>query len=449
MAFIDNIKSKLFRGHERSIRAKKTILILSLLKGYSVFLSFLLVPLTLNILDEVQYGIWITVFNVLTWISILDIGIGNGLRNKFVHSMTRGDINEAREYVSTAYVIMAFISFLLIGLFIIPWLVIDWSIVFNVPFTFKKEIFYLIGVVVILTFFNFVLNLLGVILTALHKPALSVMLGAISNSLIFLFIYLLYEKLSKNLFAIGLIYTLIPLIVFIIATIIIFKFYYRNISPSFLYFKKDKVKSLISLGSQFFITQIAVVVIFSTDTFIISHVLSPKEVTSYNIVLRYFSIVSFCIGIFMTPLWSLYTEAVEKKDLNWIKSVLKKQISALVYIVLLLIIMLIFAKDLIRMWLHTDIEISWLLLYGMAIFTFISIWNNIFAFILNGMSVTKIQTITSIFAALVNIPLSIFFAKFYGNGGVIIASSFSLSIFAFFGSNKTFALLKKSGETSS
>lgn len=97
---INVLIKKLFSGHERSVRAKKNILALFALRGYSIAVNLALVPLTLHLLDEYKYGIWITLFNVISWISIFDVGIGNGLRNKFAETIANGKLHEAREYVS-------------------------------------------------------------------------------------------------------------------------------------------------------------------------------------------------------------------------------------------------------------------------------------------------------------------------------------------------------------
>ena len=50
------------RGHERSIKAKKNILASILIKGGSIGISLLLVPLTINYVNSSRYGIWLPIF---------------------------------------------------------------------------------------------------------------------------------------------------------------------------------------------------------------------------------------------------------------------------------------------------------------------------------------------------------------------------------------------------
>lgn len=95
MAFINLIKSKILGGHERSVKAKKNIIALFIIRGFGIAINLALIPLTLNLLDDYKYGVWITLFNMLSWIQIFDIGIGNGLRNKFAESIAKKDFKEA------------------------------------------------------------------------------------------------------------------------------------------------------------------------------------------------------------------------------------------------------------------------------------------------------------------------------------------------------------------
>lgn len=71
------------KGHERSIKAKKNILASFIIKGLSIAISLVLVPLTINYINPTQYGIWLTLSSIVAWFSFFDIGLTQGLRNKF------------------------------------------------------------------------------------------------------------------------------------------------------------------------------------------------------------------------------------------------------------------------------------------------------------------------------------------------------------------------------
>ena len=69
--FIRNFFTK---GHERTLRAKKNIVISFICKGLSILISFLVVPLTLGYVGKVEYGIWLTISAIIQWFGFFDIG---------------------------------------------------------------------------------------------------------------------------------------------------------------------------------------------------------------------------------------------------------------------------------------------------------------------------------------------------------------------------------------
>lgn len=427
--FIFNFFTK---GHERTIKAKKNILGLLFVKGYSIAINLALIPITLKLLDDYKYGVWITIFNVLSWISIFDIGIGNGLRNKFTEAIAKNQIDKAREYVSTAYFLMIAISIGLILIFIIPWFIIDWSSVFNVEKALNHELFLLIGIAFLMTSLQFSLKLINTILTADHKPNVAALISTISNTLILIVFLFGSNFLKGSLVGIGFVYTALPLLVFVISSLYYFNGRYKNVTPKLIYFRRNRVKELFSLGIQFFVIQIAVIVIFTSDSLIISHVSSPKDVTIYNIVLKYFSVVTMLAGLVMSPLWSAYTEAATKNDVKWIKLVIHKQLKFFLILIIGVLILAISANKIIPLWLQTKIDLNWTLIIGMSLFTILSVWNNIFSTLLGGLSFIRLGSIVTVFTCLVNIPLSIYFFELLDKdiAGVIFATSICIGVTA-------------------
>lgn len=82
---------KIFKGDKRSALLKKNIAGSFFIKGWNCIVQLLLVPLTLNCLNQYEYGIWLTINSILIWIDQFDIGLGNGLRNKLAESIAQND----------------------------------------------------------------------------------------------------------------------------------------------------------------------------------------------------------------------------------------------------------------------------------------------------------------------------------------------------------------------
>ncbi len=101
--------SLLFKGSERSKLAKKQILYSFFLKGISVAIGLMFVPLLLNYLDAERYGVWLTLTSIVGWFTFFDIGLGNGLRNRLTEALAEDKHQLAKEYVSTTYAIITLI----------------------------------------------------------------------------------------------------------------------------------------------------------------------------------------------------------------------------------------------------------------------------------------------------------------------------------------------------
>ena len=84
----------------RNKNVKKNILWSFALKALSVGLSFLVLPLTVNYLTAVEYGVWVTLFSVMNWVNMLDMGIGLGLRNRLAEAVAEQDGHLVRCYMS-------------------------------------------------------------------------------------------------------------------------------------------------------------------------------------------------------------------------------------------------------------------------------------------------------------------------------------------------------------
>ncbi len=54
------IKDFFTKGNERSIKAKRNIVFIAILKGFGIAISLFLVPITIHYVNPTRYGIWIT-----------------------------------------------------------------------------------------------------------------------------------------------------------------------------------------------------------------------------------------------------------------------------------------------------------------------------------------------------------------------------------------------------
>ena len=93
----------IFSREQTNSIIEKNVIASFVLNGGSILISFVLVPMTLGYLNEYEYGVWLTLNSILSWIYIFDIGLGNGLRNRLTEALARNDFKSAKIYVSTSF----------------------------------------------------------------------------------------------------------------------------------------------------------------------------------------------------------------------------------------------------------------------------------------------------------------------------------------------------------
>ena len=421
------------------------------LKGSLVFkilallASFFVIPIMIQYLGATKYGIWSTLLSILSWVLMFDLGIGNGLRNRISESIARDDFIAVKKYVSTAYVAIGFGVFFIGGLFFIGSEYVPWDSVFNTNVVTNQELKFVVDISVFFVLINFFLALINQVLNAVQKSEFTVLNQFLSNFLSLIFVYGLYQYTDSSMKYLAFSY---GFSIFISNSIFNIWFYKSNphFAPKFSFIRKNKLVDTLALGVNFFIIQIAVVVLFTTDKLIITQLLGPDYVTSYDVVFKLFSVITIFHGIIIAPLWTSYSDAYHREDYSWMRNMMNKQLQIYCLIVFGVFLLSLISPFILNLWIGELDYLNSSLIYILAFFTALLAWNNIFSLFLNGLNETRLQMQTAIVASVINIPLSIFFVRFFGMGleGIILGTIVALSIFSFWGPYESYKLLYKS-----
>ena len=219
----------------------------------------------------------------------------------------------------------------------------------------------------------------------------------------------------------------------------------KHLLPTLKNFKKNIMGKLMNVGMAFFALQLVYIFILLSDKVIITQLLGPSQVTSYDIVYRIMSVVLVLHGVVNAPMWSAYTEAYNKNDISWIKKNLRKMNNFIIVLIALVVVLALFYKELVLLWIGEKLPIQTSLVWAMGLYVIIVSWNNNHAFFVNAINKIKWQLYAYSIGAIVNIPLSIYFAKYmhFGNTGVVLATIVSLSLFSIAGFIQTNIILSK------
>ncbi len=409
--------NKINKGHDRSIKAKKNIIASFLIKGISIAISLVLVPLTINYINPSRYGIWLTLSSIVAWFSFFDIGLTQGLRNKFAEARAKGENDLAQIYVSTTYAILAIIFCLVWVIFFIANRYLNWSHILNISETMQTEISVL--AVIVFTYFclQFVLRVITTLLIADQQPAKSSLIDVLGQVFSLIFIIILVKSTEGSLIKLGIALCLSPLLVLIGANIFFFKGQFKRYKPTLAKVKFSYAKGLFNLGVIFFIIQVAAIIQFETANIIIARNFGTTEVTSYNIVYKYFGVLHMAFMIFITPFWSASTEAYSKHDFEWIKNGIKKYNLLNIGVILLGILMLVLSKPVYDLWLGKGtVSIDFALSFWGFTFFMIGIFGSKYVYFLNGINALRIQFWTSLLSPFLYVAIAIILINYYKLG---------------------------------
>ena len=391
---------------KRSSLLQKNILASFIIKGWSAVIVLLMVPATLHCLGEYKNGIWLTISSLLLWIDNMDIGLGNGLRNKIAEYMAHGERERTRSLVSSTF---AMLSCIIIPVMLVLLLLIavgDPYQVFNAAPTKVPHLDQVLMVTVILVCTSFVFKLIGNFYMGLQLPAVSNLLIALGQTLALIGTYIVLWSGSHSLMLIALVNTLSPLLVYLLAYPYTFFYKYPQLRPSFRLIDFKEAKAVINMGVQFFIMQISSVVLFMTSNILISNLFSPEMVTPYQITYRYFSILLVVFTVICMPFWNATTDAYQRNDMEWIRQAARKLRLMTIGILLCLIVMVALSDIVYAIWIDRQTVIDIRMSIVMAAYIFILIYSMRYSYFINGIGTLRLQLIFTATAAIVFIPLA-------------------------------------------
>lgn len=420
------IKSFFSEGHIRSIRIKKNIVGLFFLKVISVAVTFMFVPLMLHYLEPVKYGIWLTLSSVVAWVGYFDIGLKNGLRNQLGAALAKGDKKLAKTLVSSTLAMLMGIAVSVYIFFLLANPFLNWTNILRAPISMAHEINLL--VIIVFGFFIFQVLVTGLITTVLstdQRPALADFVNVSGRVLSLVLIYILTLTTRNSLLIAGVSLSMIAALMPLIFGFWFFRRDYREIAPSFRWIDFSRIRGLAAQGAQFFIIQVAALVIFTTDNVIITQLFGPAEVVPYNIAFKLFSHVIIVFGLVIAPFWAAYNEAYTKKDFSWMKRVMKKMIGLWCLLVIGIIFLFAISGNVYHFWIGDKVVMPISLSFFMGIFVIVQTFNMIFITFIFGTGKLFVQTCSAVFGGILNIPLCYLFAKTCGLGisGIILATA--------------------------
>jgi O-antigen/teichoic acid export membrane protein len=423
MLFAESLGKFIKRGEKRSVAIKKNILFSFLVRSFSVIINFSIVPLTIQYVDPVRYGIWLTLATIISWFTFFDFGMGNGMRNKLATALAHNDYEQAKKYTSTTYVIFTLIACIVFMLF---WFVnpyIDWNSFLNIPPTIHENINFILLVVLGTFCVQFILQLLNIALISLQQPAKAEFVTLLGQTALLITLIILKHTVKGSLSVLVIALNVAPLAVALLASLFFYSAKLKTIAPSLKSVDFSCAKEILNVGGAFFLIQVGALILFQTDNIIIAKIIGPEAVTRFNVTYKLYSVLIMAFSIIVAPYWSAFTDAWAKKDYNWINASVKRLREIWMFTSFVVVpAFFLLSKYLFRIWLSDTVSVSLSLSLLMAIYVICYTCLVLNCYFLNGIGKLRIQLSLYLIVAVTNIPLGIAMGKRWSVEGVITAN---------------------------
>lgn len=405
-------------------------------KGVALIVSLFTMPAYLKFFDnEMALGLWFTVLSVLNWILNFDLGIGNGLRNHLALALTEKRYDDARKYISSAYIS---ISALVVVISVVFWALFDfvnWNAVFNIEreIVSQSALNTSVKIVFIGIMLQFLFKLVSSVLYAMQKSSVNNLLALITSVITIICVMVIPSSSNdRNMIVMAVVHALAVLLPLLVTTVIIFlKKEMRPLSPSFRAFHFSYAKRILSLGGVFLLVQVFYMLIMSTNDYLITILYSPDAVVDYQIYYKLFSLGSTVFALALTPIWSAVTKALAEKDAKWIQSLYKKLCFLALIATFCEFLIVPFLQIGVNIWLQDEaIKTSVPYAIVFAIMGSLLIWNSVFSSIANGLGKLKVQLICFCVGSVLKVLLAGLLVNFFDSWiGVTIANVIAMGIY--------------------
>ncbi|HAQ71117.1 MAG TPA: hypothetical protein DCR48_09105 [Flavobacteriales bacterium] len=409
---IESLKDFWMRADARSLRAYKNVGFSFFMRGVSLLITFILVPIALNYVGSAKYGIWLTVSSITSWLTFFDIGLGNGLRNKLAEALAQGKDNLARSYISSAYALITGIAALIFITFVLVSNILDWNAILNTTIVGASILQEIVVLVVLFFCLGFSMKTLNAVLEALQLYALKDLIGLGSQVFTLLAVIILVNYTEGSLLHLCLVYGSQAFIGLAIGSTVLYSRKLKHLRPSFSLVNFKVAIPLLTLGGWFFLNQILYMIETQTSLILVAQLFGPEDVTEFNLTKNYMGMGSMLFIMTLTPFLSAFTEAYTKKDYTWIGATMNKLLKILVLAIVVVLVMALFYEFIFHIWLDGKVMPVWELVFGFALLVIIQMISSIFTLFLNAIGKIRLQFYTLLISALAFIPMVLIFNHF-------------------------------------
>ena len=394
-----------------------------LCKGLVLGANAVSIPLVVRYLGPVQFGIWMTVSTTLALLIVLDLGISSAMTNFISAAYAKADKELAGNYATTGIILVLAVSAGLGLLACIFWAYVPWGRLFGLEGTANNL---MVSRTVAAAFGVFLVgmpaSLAAKFLGGYQEVKISNIVAAIGAGLNLSAIVVLTRRHAG---LVTLVAASSGATVFTNLGCLFWLWFWHKpwLRPSLQRWQSSLVRPFLSSGNQFFILQLAGLIVFNSDNLVISHYLGPQQVTPYSVTWKLVGYAA-ALQIIITPaLWPAYAEAWIREDLVWIRRTLQNVMAVTMGAASLCVLILLgWGRQLISIWAGPAAVPPQTLLVLMCFWMLMSTFMANTSTVLLATNKTKVLARLAVVAAIANLGASIWLVQRIGSIGVILAT---------------------------
>lgn len=160
------------------------------------------------------------------------------------------------------------------------------------------------------------------------------------------------------------------------------------------------------------LSQILILFIFSSDSYIISFFSNPEKVSAYEVINKLFQLPFLITTAALSPLWSIFSKLYEDKNGIEILKIMNKFNLFFLIIVVAIFLLYFMTPSIISIWINEHIIFPSYFILSFAIITILRLYNTFFTFFLNGIGKLRLFIVILLVSSLIKIPLCYCFIKY-------------------------------------
>ena len=379
-------------------------------RAVTSLVPLLLIPITISYLGPERYGVWMSLTSITSMFLWADLGLGNSLLTRLTPLIVSGSWQDGRVMVSTAYRVLGSLAAGGLVLAVVSYWILPWADMLNAPETSSPDA---IALVCLAAFaLNVPLSLVHRILFALQRVPTSnlvQLVGALSS----LAAAAAAVHVSAPAVVVVALVVLAPVAVNGVSTVLLFARVVRLRPVAGM--RGSASRGLIKSGLRFVLVGFLTAVSLNVDYLIVAHVDSVGAVASYSVVARVFLSLGLLVTIVNLPLWPANSEALARRDFDWVRRTTKRMVIASGSAVLASGLVLAAVSSPLLSWLGNDeVSASVGLLLGFVTFwTLVAVASPLFM-VQNAAEALRPQTVGWAVYLLVGVPAKLWIGRAHG-----------------------------------